>query len=114
MKKYLSMTLAVTFCGVAIAQEPDRLTVPFSDPARPKTVRISLLHGSITVKGYEGRDVIVEGSPGRNDRRGDAPAGLRRIPMSSSGLEAEEENNIIRINASSHSRHVDLTVQVPR
>src|SRR5688572_26200439 len=107
MKMYSNMALAVIFCGVAVAQEPDRLTVPFSDPARPKTVRISLLHGSITVRGYEGREVIVEGSPGRGERRGDAPQGMRRIPMHSSGLEAEEENNVIRINASSASRHVD-------
>jgi hypothetical protein len=114
MKMYSNMALAVIFCGAAIAQEPDRLTVPFSDPARPKTVRVSLLNGSITVKGHEGRDVIVEGTPGRNERRGEAPAGMRRIPMNSTGLEAEEENNVVRINASSISRYVELTVLVPR
>jgi hypothetical protein len=114
MKTYSYLALSVIFCSAAVAQEPDRLTVPFSDPARAKTVRVSLLQGSITVRGYEGRDVIVEGSPGRNDRRGDAPPGLRRIPTYSTGLEAEEENNVVRINANSVSRYVELTVQVPR
>ena len=114
MKKYVSIALAVVVCGTALAQEPDRLTVPFSDPARPRTVRVNLLHGSITVKGSDGKDVVVEGTPGRSDRRNDAPPGMRRIPMYSTGLEAEEENNVIRISANAQSRYVDLTVQVPR
>jgi hypothetical protein len=116
MTKLARIAMAVV-CGTAIAQEapPDRLTVPFSDPARPRMVRISLLHGSIQVKGYDGKDVIVEGSPGQStERRGEVPQGMRRIPMYSTGLEAEEENNVVRVSAGAQSRYVDLSVQVPR
>jgi hypothetical protein len=116
MKKYLVTAAVIAFCSAAArAQEPDRLTIPFSDPTRPRTVRISLLHGSIQVKGYDGKDVIVEGSPGRSDNnRAEPPAGMRRIPMRSTGLEAEEENNEVRISANGQSRYIDLIVQVPR
>lgn len=112
MKKYVHIAIAV--CGITFAQDtPDRLTVPFSDASRPRMVKINLLHGSIQVKGYDGKEVIVEGTPGSSEGRG-APDGMRRIPMRSTGLEAEEENNVIRISANAHSRYVDLAVQVPR
>jgi len=37
----------------------DRVTVPLSDPARPAFVKAHLLNGGITVKGYEGKEIIV-------------------------------------------------------
>jgi DUF4097 and DUF4098 domain-containing protein YvlB len=106
--------MVMAACGIAFAQETaDRLTVPFSDPTRAKTVKINLLHGNITVRGYEGNEVIIEGTPQSSERRG-APAGMRRIPMRSTGLEAEEENNTVRISANALSQYVNMTVQVPR
>ena len=40
--------------------QPDRVVVPLSNPAKPAKIEASLMRGSITVKGYEGKDVIVE------------------------------------------------------
>jgi hypothetical protein len=114
MMKYAHIALAAV-CGIGWAQDtPDRLTVPFSDPARPRTVKVSLLNGSVQVRGYDGKDVVIEGSPGKGSEGREAPQGMRRIPMRSTGLEAEEENNVIRISAAAHSRYVDLSIQVPR
>ncbi|MBE3111216.1 MAG: DUF4097 family beta strand repeat protein [Acidobacteria bacterium] len=51
-------------CGWALAQTkeepPDRAIVPLSNPAKPAKIEISIIRGSITVKGYEGKEVIVE------------------------------------------------------
>ena len=125
MKRRIHAAAALTIAAAALsaqpilaqetAAQPDRITVPFSDPARPKTVKIHLLHGNVTVRGYEGNQVIIDGTPSsRRGRREEAPPGMRRIPMNSSGLEAEEENNVVRIGASAMSDYVDLNVQVPR
>ena len=38
----------------------DRATVSFSDPSKPGFVEVSIHNGGITVKGYEGKEVIVE------------------------------------------------------
>jgi len=71
-KLALFFLLAATpaFCQDA---QPDRVTVPFSDPARPKSLHASLINGGITVKGYDGKDAIVEARPqsdsGRRSRR---------------------------------------------
>ncbi|MEW5901899.1 MAG: DUF4097 family beta strand repeat-containing protein, partial [Acidobacteriota bacterium] len=50
---------------VASAQEAgvERAVVPLSNPAKPSLVKAELMRGSITVKGYEGKDVIVEARP---------------------------------------------------
>ncbi len=51
-------------CGWAVAQAkeepPDRAVVPLTSPGKPAKVEVSVMRGSITVKAYEGKDVIVE------------------------------------------------------
>jgi hypothetical protein len=42
------------------AGQPDRAVVPLSNPAKPARVEASIMRGSITVKGYDGKDVIAE------------------------------------------------------
>src|SRR6476660_745285 len=42
------------------AQSDNRVTVPLTDPARPVTLRAHLVSGSITVKGADVKEVIVE------------------------------------------------------
>jgi len=63
MAKYLAYITILLFLGLLIyAQEQtvDRVTVPFSNPSKPGKVEVSVHNGSITVKGYEGKEVIVE------------------------------------------------------
>jgi len=43
----------------AVAQ-PDRAVVPLSNPAKPAKIEAQVMRGSITVKGYEGKEVIAE------------------------------------------------------
>lgn len=119
-----AVVAASTLTLPALAQG-DRISVPVTDPARPVTVNASLVTGNIRVRGYAGKEVIVEAKPatrardndrGRDrDRDRDRPEreGLRRIPINTTGLEAEEENNVVKISAASHARAIDLEIQVP-
>ncbi|MCC7153969.1 MAG: DUF4097 family beta strand repeat protein [Bryobacterales bacterium] len=102
---------------LACAQTPavDRIAVPLTDPARPVTLSAALITGGIHVKTGPAKEVIVE-ARARGREAKDAAAsreGMRRITVSSTGLEVEEENNTVRVNAASHSRAVDLEIQVP-
>lgn len=94
---------------------PDRVTVPLSDPSRPATIHVSLVNGGITVKGGDTKDVVVEAVV-RGSRRGDRDdsQGLHRIPISSTGLTVEQENNQIRIGSESYARNIDITITTPR
>ena len=99
--------------ALAMGQDSgDRVTVPFRDNSRPRTLVVSMIQGSITVRGYNGTDAIVEGSHSGSRKRSEGPPGMHRIDPSSSGLDVTEENNVITIHGGiMHSS--DVTVQVP-
>src|SRR5215472_7635122 len=120
-----------------LAQSSDNhVAVPLADPSRPAQVRAHLVNGSITVKAYDGKEVIVDAKVREGDGRGEGEghgrgrgegrgsegneegqerpsAGLRRIPVTSTGLSVEAENNQVRIGTESHMRTIDLTITVP-
>src|SRR6266516_2688482 len=102
-------TVLLTFFAVAgvaaWAQDasPERITVPFSDPSRPKMVKVSLLNGAITVKAYNGKEVIVEAhgtDRGHGRRSAEPPVGMHRIDINNPGLQVEESENTIVIGVS--------------
>ncbi len=118
MKQVIAILIA--FAGVAAwAQDsPEHVSVPFSDPSRPKTVKVSLINGGITVKGYNGKEVIVEGRGGhdgeeRRHHRPDVPPGMHQIFVNNPGLQVEESENTITIGTSSINQPSEISIQVP-
>jgi DUF4097 and DUF4098 domain-containing protein YvlB len=102
---------------VALAQTQP-LTVPLTDPNRPATVRIDSMRGDITVRGYDGKDVLINtkdrpaSAAKRRPNKAEAE-GLRRIELNGSSFTAEERENVVTINAGGHGSN-DIDVQVPR
>jgi DUF4097 and DUF4098 domain-containing protein YvlB len=90
----------------------DRIPVTLSDPSRPARVKVSLVNGGITVKGYEGKEVMVEARV-RNHENSRNEGGPKRLTISTTGLSVEEENNEVNINTESYNRAIDVTVSVP-
>jgi DUF4097 and DUF4098 domain-containing protein YvlB len=90
----------------------DRIPITLSDPSRPARVKAELIAGGITVKAYDGREVIVE-ARARNRENNELEDGPKRITISSTGLNVEEENNEVHINTESHMRPIDLVITVP-
>jgi DUF4097 and DUF4098 domain-containing protein YvlB len=86
--------------------------VNLSDPSRAALVKASLVNGSITVKGYEGKEIVVEAHV-RNRESSKSEGGPRRLPISVTGLSVEEENNEVRIKTDSYMRSIDLSISVP-
>ena len=93
----------------------DRVVVTLSDPSRPSTLKASLINGSITVKAYDGKDIIVEAHPrGREDSDDDNDRpGPKRLNIATTGLNVEEENNQVNVGADAINRTIDLVIQVP-
>ena len=90
----------------------DRVSVNLSDPSRPAFVKASSVNGSITVKAYDGKEVIVEARE-RNEENEKPSSGPKRLKISTTGLTVEEENNEVRISTESYARTIDLTISVP-
>ena len=90
----------------------DRIPVTLSDPSRPARVKVSMVNGGITVKGYEGKEVVVEArSRNRDSARNEG--GPKRLTIATTGLTVEEENNEVNINTESYMRPIDIVVSVP-
>jgi hypothetical protein len=98
-----------------------RLTMAFSDPARPGTVEVNMVTGSITIRGTNRRDVLIEATPtsGRQPqppRRRvpdePPPPGLRRLTQSTP-FNVEEDRNTISIEVDSPVRGMNFTIEVP-
>ena len=109
----IAAILSAPLIFAAATPNTDRVTVPLSDPARPAFIKAHLLNGGITVKGYDGKDVIVEARARESEETERESHGMHRIPINSTGLEVEEESNRVNIGAASTQRAIDLTISVP-
>jgi len=128
MKKYRNTAILIVFlflAGIlAFTQEgkTDRATVPFSDPSKPGFIEASVYNGSVIIRGYEGKEVIIEAKvreklvseEKEEEEENEKARGMRQISgASGTGLEVEEEDNVMEIDVSSMKQTVDLTIQVP-
>jgi hypothetical protein len=114
------IALLASAAGMIRAQDAnvDRVVVPLSEPSKPAIVKVDLLNGSITVKGYQGKDVIVEARPRdraifekKAEEKG--ATGMRRLNLGTSGLTVEEKNNSVSVEVESINRGYDISLQVP-
>ncbi|MDZ7639380.1 MAG: hypothetical protein U5J83_14190 [Bryobacterales bacterium] len=96
----------------------EELRVAWSDPAKPGTVVIDLLHGQITVEGYEGREVMVDATGDglermeRDTKAKGKRAGLRKIGGTGGGLNLEEQGNVLRVTVPMPS-NARIAMRVP-
>jgi DUF4097 and DUF4098 domain-containing protein YvlB len=116
---YRYIFIATVAAGLAVqplgAQSDNHVSVPLTDPTRPVTLRAHLLNGSITVKGADVKEIIVDAKArgGEESGRSGRAEGMKRIPMTSTGLNIEADNNQVRVSTDSIQRTVDLTITVP-
>ena len=121
--------------------QADHAVVSFTNPAKPGTVEVDISEGSITVRGYEGKDVIIDArwrervltkeekeeaaalageeveldqeELARKRAQAEKAKGMKAIEVESMGLTIEEEENVIQVNVEEGKRAVDLLIQVP-
>ncbi len=105
---------------IAVGQtSSEKIPIPLTDPGRPVLLKVGIVNGGITVKGYAGKEVIVEGTSHQDDEdqpQDNKKAGkMKLIPNTSMGLTAEEEDNTVTVGTglSGISRRIDLVIQVP-
>jgi len=119
MKMTKAILIGFGLLAAAFGQDttPQRATIPFSDATAPRKLIVNGLTGSVNVKGYDGKEAIIEYSGhgtvfGRGSQT-PPPAGMRRLGPNTGDLNATEQNNVIRLNGAVLGR-TDLNIQVPR
>ena len=118
MRLTKSIFVGLGLLATAVAQDtaPRRVTLPFRDATAPRKLIVDGLTGNVSIKGYDGKDAIIEYT-GRGIffNRGVSappPAGMRRLSPDRNDLNATEQNNVVRVNGAMLGR-TDLTIQVP-
>jgi hypothetical protein len=101
----------------ATGQQPsaDQVTVPLSDPSRPALIHVSLVQGSITVRGSNRKDVLVIARPDadRPSRRYNPDAtGMRRIPQTA-GFRITEDGNRVKVGSDNPNRSITFEIEAP-
>lgn len=99
----------------------ESVTVPLSNPSKEGFLKMGIINGSITIKGYSGKEVIVKGikredsKTHRSHRRKgkSSKEGLKRISNNSLEFSAEEYDNVVRVRSSVHGT-TDFEIQVPK
>jgi hypothetical protein len=100
------------------ALPPQRITLPFSEPSRPKSLSVNIPMGSVTVTGYDGSDAVIEyagrgNGPRHKARQDDLPPGMHRLDEPTNAVEATQENNVVRVKGGSWDR-LDIQIKVPK
>ena len=120
-REFAAALVTLAWMGSSLAAEAERLVVPLSDPSKPAAIEVSLVSGSIRVTGSATKEVVIDArseDEGEAEEREERPEsgdrqGMKRIPNTALGLEAEEENNRVSISADSWSREISLRIEVP-
>lgn len=145
MKRYakiLFVAAVLLFVGTLVFTQElgsDRVTVPFSNPGKPGFIEVHVQRGSITVKGYNGSEVVIEatlreskvgtygfegvvadqfrdmtGTWQKKEDKSEKTAGLKKLALpGSTGLSVEEKDNRMDIRTRTMRNSVDLVIQVP-
>jgi hypothetical protein len=114
------IAIAFLFAVTVLAQvETEKIAVPLHDPSQPPRVRAHVLSGSITVRGADVNNVVVETkTPEHKIPHEPPPAradGMRRLELpGNAGLDVSEDNNVINVRTASWNRQADLVITVPR
>ena len=104
------------------AEGRQQITMPFRDPSMPRKLIVEGGTGSLTSRGYQGQDALIEytgreipGANGRGNRgRNELPEGMHRIG-GARGLDITEESNTVRVNSQGIFGGMarDMVIQVP-
>ena len=112
MKRVLCpLGLLIAVCALSSAQESGRVTVAGHGNG-PRLVDAATSNGSITVKTYEGKEVIVE-SPSMERHETRTPPGMHRIDVPFGRLEVEEKDNTFTIRDHSPGGGASIVITVP-
>ena len=112
----LSLIIAAISFGQSGSTE--QLTVPLSSPGKPYTLKVQLVTGSIKVAGYDGKDIIINATPRKDDDEEGPKAaenGMKRI-SSAGGFDvtAREADNTVTVHTDNPNKAIDLELKIPQ
>ncbi|HEX6982522.1 MAG TPA: DUF4097 family beta strand repeat-containing protein [Balneolaceae bacterium] len=116
--KTLKLILPILIAALLLplqTKAQEQIAVPLTNPGEPGQLNVNVIHGSVTVTGYDGNEVLISYSGGDNeDQQKVTEEGLRRISSNSVGFQVSEDNNEVTISGVSPMQPVDFEISVPQ
>lgn len=112
------LSLIVAALAFGQSGSTEQLIVQLSSPGKPYTLKVQLVTGSIKVSGYDGKEVIINVTPRKDDDEEKPKTnanGMKRI-ATSSGFEvtAKEADNTVMVHTGNPNKAIDLELKVPQ
>lgn len=101
----------------AQTNKTEQITIPLSNPGKAGSLTVNLINGTVSVRGYNGKEVVVGYTSSDRSTRRDVDVnaeGLRRIPSNNPSLEIREDNNTVKVETGLTGNPLHLDIQVPR
>jgi len=113
-KAIKSIAVAILFLMVANSSAQERIAVPLSNPSNSGILKMGIVSGSITITGYNGKDVVVVGTKRTEEKRKSKPNkyGLKKVPNNSMEFSVEEYDNTVKVR-STPMVTIDFEIKVP-
>ncbi|MGE5427313.1 MAG: DUF4097 family beta strand repeat-containing protein [Methylococcaceae bacterium] len=112
------ISLIITAISFGQSGSTEQLNVPLSSPGKPYTLKVQIVTGSIKVEGYDGKEIVINATPRKDDEE-EGPKtsanGMKRI-STASGFEvtAKEADNTVTVHTGNPNKAVDLELKVPQ
>lgn len=109
------MAMLLTTSLWAQNDKTEQLTVSLSDPGKPYKLNVDLVWGSITVMGYEGKEIVITTQADERRKHNNREVdGMKRLDGGNAAdIKAEEKNNKVTVNAEMVHRG-NLIIKVPQ
>ena len=94
----------------------EQVVVPLSHPGQPARVEVHTLMAGISVEAYDGKEVVIDSQPAKDEKEPPPPPkarGLKRISGAGFGLTAEEKDNQVEVKVDGPVGG-KLSIKVPR
>lgn len=114
MKTRITLALLLLATFTRLQAQNEKIVVELSQPGKPYTVELSMIHGSIHVVKNSGKELIIEAGSGKTPPPAAPKDGMRKI--SSGGgydISVKEAGNKVQINAGVPFNAVNITLHVP-
>ncbi|GGB10576.1 DUF4097 family beta strand repeat-containing protein [Puia dinghuensis] len=111
---FILLTILTVGRALAQGEVKEQLVVPLSEPGKPFKIKAHVMHGSVKIVGYEGKDIVIDVTGEQKRHESATSGGMKRIGGDAGGeLTAEEDNNMVNIN-SGLSHFSLIAIKVPQ
>ena len=110
----LLVVLAQFFQLSSHAAQPEQLVIPLSNPDTRGTLVVRQVYGSLSVSGYDGKEVLINARQSKVKKVSKKKNGLTRISSNLINIEVEERNNVVNVVSRPQKGTVDLEISIPR